>query len=105
MKKFFLIIVFVVLAVMVGNFAFKSLYDKENAAYVDEVLYKDPVIKEQYGDIKKYNVYKAGKSLGGTSGTEYYDFRIGVEGSKKSGKIYLKLYKTKDGQLDHYEVQ
>lgn len=43
--------------------------------------------------------------MGGASGVEYYDFRVGVEGSKKSGKIYLKLYKTKDGQLDHYEVQ
>lgn len=65
MKKFFLIIVFAILAIIVGNFAFKSLYDKENAAYVEEVLYKDPMIKEEYGDIKKYNVYKAGKSFGG----------------------------------------
>ncbi|EFF83959.1 hypothetical protein F4U02_14350 [Acinetobacter haemolyticus] len=101
MKKIIVIPLFLIAAFFAGKLAFNLIYNKENEKYINEIVYQDPIVQKEYGAIKKYNVYKAGKSLGRSG---FYDFRIGIEGRNKAGQIYLKLYKTTDGKLDKYEI-
>ncbi|RZF51238.1 hypothetical protein EXE30_11730 [Acinetobacter halotolerans] len=101
MKKIIVISLLLIAAFFAGKFAFNLIYNKENEQYINEIVHQDSIVQKEYGAIKKYNVYKAGKRLGSSG---FYDFSVAIEGRNKAGQIYLRLYKTTDGKLDKYEV-
>ncbi|MEG0131503.1 MAG: hypothetical protein RSA22_15020 [Acinetobacter sp.] len=104
-KKIVVIAVFLIGITILGKMVFYSIHDNKSQIRVNEILYRDSSIKSEFGIIKEYKVYKVGKNFDSSSSLKYYDYNIGIKGTKKSGMIYLKTYITNDGKPQRYTIE
>ena len=104
MKKLLAVLIFISFLLIVSTCGTKSIHDKQNQRYVEEILKDDASVKSKYGNISNYKTLKMGRFYGSEIdyGYDYYTLRI--NGSKSSGTTSLKLHKDKSGNLIKHEI-
>ena len=64
MKKLLAVLIFISFLLIVSTCGTKSIHDKQNQRYVEEILKDDASVKSKYGNISNYKTLKMGRFYG-----------------------------------------
>ncbi|MDO7439674.1 hypothetical protein Q5X54_05140 [Acinetobacter baumannii] len=105
MKKLIAVIGFVVILGIVTIVGTNVLHNEKNQQYIENIFHKDAEVNNKLGSIKSYKISKVGRFSGSPdeSANDYYI--LNVVGEKKSGVIYLRIYKDKENKIQGYKIE